>query len=519
MKTLKLLAVSGILAAAAFTAHGEETTLISFTLSTTTPTNITLNGTGTVTVKPQGADSDETVTIGSGSSTVVTIEPETAGETWVITTKDGAGVTRFEKKCDTTEGPIPLTDSNPIKAIDVTGDPALVTLYLRYQQAIETLDLTNNTELRELYVDYNKLKELDLSQNTKLRSVNVSYNLLESLDLSNNPLISTLNCSYNNLTKLDVAHLTDLTQIDITYNNITELDLTKNTKLSSLTISCNPISQVDVSGATGLQQFFAEFCELTSVDISNNSLVTFFLIEGNRLTFNTIKWSEDITRAARYDMYPNDFIACMQRKIEVPHSELYVDLSGYMQPVTFKDVTYPTKLEGFYVYDSATLGTVDDYPYGPWYEPYPFGSDAAREGVKLDSSMYATLKDYKEAHSEAYAATYGSFEQTDLDKKYNISDGIFDVYDTDKDKKVTLYAVLSNELFGEKSDEWTKVPLTLYTTPMEFTISTPTGVENVAVDDREIQAIYDLQGCPRAELQPGVNIVRYTDGTVAKLRR
>ncbi len=519
MKALKIMAFSGILAAASLMAHGEENTLISFTLSTTSSTKIALNGTGEVTVKKQGADSGTTVTIGSGTATEVTITPETADETWVITAEDGVGVTSFTKKCDVESGGETLPDSNPITAIDVTGDPALTSLTLKFQQAIETLDLTKNTELVSLFLQYNKLKELDLSQCTKLRQIDVGNNLLESLDVSKCPQIYSLICNENKLTRLDVSMLTELTQLIVSQNDIKELDVANCTKMHDINISETLIEKVDLSGATGLQQFMAEFAELKSIDLSNNVDVTFYIVEGNQLAFHTIKWSETRpTVLATNGIYPFYFITCMQRKITVPYNELYVDLSEYMQPVTFSGTTYPTTLNGFYVYDSTTLGTVEDYPYGPWYAPSPFGTDTAREGVKLDSGFYISFKDYKEANSTAYEATYGAFEQTDLDKKFNISDQIFNVYDTDGDKKVTLYASLSNELFNASAD-FLGLPLTLYTVPMEFSHPTPTGVENVSLDEAEIEAVYDLQGRLRDGVQPGVNIVRYTDGSVKKLKK
>ncbi|MCD8394986.1 MAG: hypothetical protein LUC85_09180 [Bacteroidales bacterium] len=582
---------SGILAACALVAQGEENTLISFTLSTTSSTKITLNGTGTVTVKPQDATSGTTVTLSTNGSMArtITITPSTAGETWVIT-GDDATVTVFTKRNDTDSGTIPLPDSNPITAIDVTNDPALTSLTLKYQQAITTIDLSKSTELTTLYIEYNKLAEIDLSSCTKLKYVDVSSNLLTSFDVTKNPDLVWLECNDNKLSSLNVSHNTSLsrlevdsnslteidlskntaltalwirenkfTSIDLTYNtllselkvdgnkltsldvsmlpelsildcedtSITELDLSSNTKLTQLDCNLSPIKGLDLSNNPKLTAIACEFCELEYLDASACSPTYMIVVEGNKLAYHTIKWSENLT-GSKYDReysstsekrYPLYFVTCMQQKIRVPYSELYVDLSEYMQPITFREVTYPTKLEGFYVYDSSTLGTVEDYPYGPWYEPSPFGSDSAREGTALGSDFYISLKDYKEANSTDYNATYGSFEQTDLDKKFNISDQIFNVYDTDGDRKISLYAVLSNDLFGSQSDYITELPLTLYTVPMEFSHPTPTGVESVALDEMEIVAVYDLQGRLRDGLQTGVNIVRYNDGSVRKIKK
>lgn len=45
------------------------------------------------------------------------------------------------------------------------------------------------------------------------------------------------------------------------------------------------------------------------------------------------------------------------------------------------------------------------------------------------------------------------------------------------------------------------------------------GVEDIAVDGVEVSRIFDLQGRELSELQPGINIVVFSNGTVKKIAR
>jgi PKD repeat protein len=60
------------------------------------------------------------------------------------------------------------------------------------------------TNLTVLDVSQNALSTIDLSQNIALTSFNCSFNSLTCLDLSNNPNLTSVDCSMNNLTKLNL---------------------------------------------------------------------------------------------------------------------------------------------------------------------------------------------------------------------------------------------------------------------------------------------------------------------------
>ena len=62
------------------------------------------------------------------------------------------------------------------------------------------LDVSNNTQLTELYCSNNNLSSLDVSNNTELKHLYCSSNQLSSLDVSQNTQLKTLRCYSNKFT-------------------------------------------------------------------------------------------------------------------------------------------------------------------------------------------------------------------------------------------------------------------------------------------------------------------------------
>jgi len=82
---------------------------------------------------------------------------------------------------------------------------ALKTLWCQGNK-IEILDVSKNLALSEFISDVNLLKELNISKNTALVSLSCSDNKLKSLDISNNKLLTLLRCDKNNLESLNLKN-------------------------------------------------------------------------------------------------------------------------------------------------------------------------------------------------------------------------------------------------------------------------------------------------------------------------
>ena len=87
-----------------------------------------------------------------------------------------------------------------------------------------------------------KVTAIDVSHNTQLKELWCQNNTLNRLDVSGCTQLTNLSCQNNNLTTLDVSKNTQLTKLSCRKNNLTTLDVSKNTKLTTLYCHGNNLS-------------------------------------------------------------------------------------------------------------------------------------------------------------------------------------------------------------------------------------------------------------------------------------
>lgn len=97
------------------------------------------------------------------------------------------------------------------------------------------------TELKSLLCQDNALTTLDISQNTKLMSLHCGANQLTELKLENNPELYELECGFNSLTELDLTSSLQLHSLICCFNKITVLDLTNNSLLTHVDCDSNVV--------------------------------------------------------------------------------------------------------------------------------------------------------------------------------------------------------------------------------------------------------------------------------------
>ena len=184
---------------------------------------------------------------------------------------------------------------NQLTTLDVSQNTQLTELECSYNQ-LTTLDVSQNTQLTELKCSSNKLTTLDVSQNTQLKILDCYSNKLTTLDVSQNTQLKDLSCSYNKLTTLDVSQNTQLTELDCFRNDISSLDVSQNTQLTKLDCSYNQFTTLDVSQNTLLTELECSYNQLTTLDISQNTLLTKLDCSYNQLTTLDISQNTQLTK-------------------------------------------------------------------------------------------------------------------------------------------------------------------------------------------------------------------------------
>ncbi|MBQ5986775.1 MAG: hypothetical protein IJL59_05885, partial [Clostridia bacterium] len=171
---------------------------------------------------------------------------------------------------------------NCLTAIDVTHNPALEVLNL----GDSGMDQDGEWIQRK-----NQITSLNLSQNPNLRELNVSWNALDSLNLSQNTALEILRCPECELTEIDVSMLPKLRELHIDGNRLSTIDLSHNPVLATLNVSSNPINSLSVAGNTSLERLSFGGTEIEEIDLSQNpnlvyldtsDLVSLILADGTR---------------------------------------------------------------------------------------------------------------------------------------------------------------------------------------------------------------------------------------------
>ena len=140
-------------------------------------------------------------------------------------------------------------NNSPLKSIDVSKATALTSLTInnttasKYEPQLESIDVSMLTALDYLSLQGNnkasgKLTKIDLSNNTKLTKVYLNYNQITEITLGDN-LITDFNASDNNLESFDMSKLTSIKNIYLSGNKLKALDLSGITNKGNIQIQNN----------------------------------------------------------------------------------------------------------------------------------------------------------------------------------------------------------------------------------------------------------------------------------------
>ncbi|AXG71976.1 internalin-J [Kordia sp. SMS9] len=199
--------------------------------------------------------------------------------------------------------------NNQLTSINISNNTLLERLWV-HESNLTSIDLSNNTALQVLSVSNNNLTSLDVSNNTAIYNLFASYNSLTSIDVSNNTALQQFHVISNSLTALDVTNNTSITNFQFHFNNLTEIDLSNNPALSFLSGRDNNLTSLDVSNNPVLAKIWCGNNVITSINITNNPLITVFQMAGNDLTYANLQNGNNINITG-FSINNNDNLECI----------------------------------------------------------------------------------------------------------------------------------------------------------------------------------------------------------------
>ena len=195
---------------------------------------------------------------------------------------------------------IDLSNNTQLQSINISGAEALAMLTLPETETLtkvsvtgssvtgsvlKALDVTHNPNLETLYIQYNQLSQIDLSHNTALKSLYIQGGNIAEIDLSHNIALESLTLDNLKLSAVDITPLQQL-QTLVVYNmpDFTTIDLTKNPALVTVQLNNLGITAIDVTKNPELFKLIIQGCKsLTGdVDLSQNTKINEFELIGNQ---------------------------------------------------------------------------------------------------------------------------------------------------------------------------------------------------------------------------------------------
>jgi len=265
---------------------------------------------------------------------------------------------------------------------DLTGiqDFTALTILNCSENALTTLDLSTNVNLKTLTVsknpltsintsknialDYfagnnNQFTALDFSANTELSKIYITDNVLTSLNVSKNSKLTTLWCQRNKLPNLDISSNLALTEFVCDRNELETLNVSKNTALTSLSCSQNKIKSLDVSQNTLLKMFDCSINKLESLNLKNgnNKLLDkanlFFFsnlslkcIQVDDVAYSNANWANSIKdSSASYNIDCTVFTLIPDSNFEDKLIALQIDKDGKNGKVITSSIASVTSLD------------------------------------------------------------------------------------------------------------------------------------------------------------------------------
>lgn len=186
--------------------------------------------------------------------------------------------------------------NNDIKSLNISQCKDLTYLNCSRNNLKDSLDLKNNTELKDLICGRNGDMQLNLENNIKLQNLDLSGGRIPTIDLSKNLDLRTLNCNSGWVTKLDLSKNIELTELYCNENySLDKLDLRNNKKLTKITSLSSPVKELLLPENNEIKEIDCRRNQLTELDLSSSPKLTKLECQVNQLKKLDVSKNPELT--------------------------------------------------------------------------------------------------------------------------------------------------------------------------------------------------------------------------------
>lgn len=270
---------------------------------------------------------------------------------------------------------------NNIKSLNIGQCKDLTYLNCSCNNLKDSLDLRNNTELKDLICGRNGDMQLNLENNIKLQNLDLSGGRIPTIDLSKNLNLRTLNCNSGWVTKLDLSKNLELTELYCNENySLDKLDLRNNKKLTKITsfnspvkelllpenneikeIDCdrNQLTELDLSSSPKLTKLECQYNKLKKLDVSKNPELTELYCNENQITSLDLSKNTKLSKFNGRDQNYNLTIIKGSRvikKSDLPDGFDFTKVTGQVESATVDGDSFKLKANIKYIIYGYNVG-------------------------------------------------------------------------------------------------------------------------------------------------------------------
>lgn len=213
-------------------------------------------------------------------------------------TKTGKGSVE-DAKGTTTTGIIKVYGNKGLKSLNVIkAYPTETTFKNEWMATLQKLEFTKPySKTIVLPETLTKLKELTIRE-SEIATIDVSkFTTLEALTIN----------TCKNFASIDVTKNTNLKELKLIGDKLKSVDVSKNTKIETLFVNENEIEKLDVTALTELKELRANDNKLTKIDITKNTKLEKELsLQNNKFTLETLPTMPAKMKAAAYTYAPQE---------------------------------------------------------------------------------------------------------------------------------------------------------------------------------------------------------------------
>ena len=314
---------------------------------------------------------------------------------------------------------------------------------------LKRLDLTNQTQLRALYLSDNTFTAetpLIIGGNKPelyILEANTIDHMDASFNLSDYPKMMSFD-GYSNvsITQIDPTGCPYLQRLTLDVTNISSVDVSKNPELVILNVSETKVTSLDVSKNPYLQQLYCSHrgsynheYKIGSLDITNNPYLKYLDCSGNKLT------ELDVTKNTYLQVLwaTDNYISSIDLSNCKDLYQVYINQNC----MDFATLPVNPGTWNTYYYGQRSFDVEKSYPVGHVFD---FSKRVLREGSSTGVAVYA-VSEYNPASPEQLDESYYTYNNGVVTINKAHSDSIYIAFAN----SVLDEAVLTTEKFMVKS--------------------------------------------------------------------